>query len=99
MEGGHHPDREGLHREVSRRWGPRRCAARQEDTGPHHAADACVVVAADCIVGSGIQRGQASERARRLAIARYPSVYLFKFYNMRNEKFKDLRDDLKDSSR
>ncbi len=30
---------------------------------------------------------------------RFPSVYLFKFYNMRNEKFKELRDELKESSR
>lgn len=30
---------------------------------------------------------------------RYPSIYLFKFYNMRNEKFKELRDELKENSR
>jgi mRNA turnover protein 4 len=29
----------------------------------------------------------------------YPNVYVFKFHNMRNEKFKELRDELKDSSR
>jgi hypothetical protein len=29
----------------------------------------------------------------------YPDIYLFQFFNMRNEKFKELRDELKDSSR
>jgi len=29
----------------------------------------------------------------------YPNVYVFRFHNMRNEKFKELRDALKDSSR
>lgn len=29
----------------------------------------------------------------------YPNVYVFRFHNMRNEKFKELRDELKDSSR
>jgi hypothetical protein len=29
----------------------------------------------------------------------YPNIYVFRFHNMRNEKFKELRDELKDSSR
>ncbi|GFR42221.1 hypothetical protein Agub_g3114 [Astrephomene gubernaculifera] len=35
----------------------------------------------------------------RKCLDAYPAVYLFKHYNMRNESFKQLRDDLKDSSR
>ncbi|GBF93536.1 hypothetical protein Rsub_06256 [Raphidocelis subcapitata] len=35
----------------------------------------------------------------RNAVDNYPHVYVFKFHNMRNEKFKELRDELKDSSR
>lgn len=31
--------------------------------------------------------------------SRYPSVYVFTYKNMRNERFKDLRDELRDSSR
>ncbi len=31
--------------------------------------------------------------------ARYSTVYVFKYYNMRNESFKQLREDLKESSR
>lgn len=30
---------------------------------------------------------------------KYASIYAFRYFNMRNEKFKELRDDLKDSSR
>lgn len=30
---------------------------------------------------------------------RFPSVCLFRYHNMRNELFKDLREQLKDSSR
>lgn len=30
---------------------------------------------------------------------RYPSVLLFRYHNMRNELFKELREELKDSSR
>lgn len=35
----------------------------------------------------------------RNAVDNYPSVYVFRYHNMRNEQFKELRDDLKDSSR
>lgn len=35
----------------------------------------------------------------RNCIDQYPFIYLFRVYNMRNEKFKELRDQLKDSSR
>jgi mRNA turnover protein 4 len=33
------------------------------------------------------------------AIERYSSVYVFTYNNMRNQKLKDLRDQLKSSSR
>lgn len=32
-------------------------------------------------------------------VPRYPSLYVFTYKNMRNERFKDLRDELRDSSR
>jgi len=35
----------------------------------------------------------------RTCLDSYPNLYLFRYYNMRNEKFKELRDELKDSSR
>ncbi|MEW5299028.1 MAG: hypothetical protein WDW38_004937 [Sanguina aurantia] len=35
----------------------------------------------------------------RACIDKFPSVYLFRYFNMRNEKFKELRDELKDTSR
>ncbi|GLI63082.1 hypothetical protein VaNZ11_005984 [Volvox africanus] len=35
----------------------------------------------------------------RQCLDTYPNVYVFKHYNMRTERFKQLRDDLKDSSR
>jgi hypothetical protein len=38
-------------------------------------------------------------RALPLTARSYPHIYVFRFHNMRNEKFKELRDELKDSSR
>ncbi|KAI8471851.1 MAG: ribosomal protein L10-domain-containing protein [Monoraphidium minutum] len=35
----------------------------------------------------------------RSAVDSYPFIYVFRFHNMRNEKFKELREELKDSSR
>ncbi|KAG2430649.1 hypothetical protein HYH02_013647 [Chlamydomonas schloesseri] len=35
----------------------------------------------------------------RQSLDTYPTVYVFKYYNMRNESFKQLREDLKESSR
>ncbi|KXZ52184.1 hypothetical protein GPECTOR_10g814 [Gonium pectorale] len=35
----------------------------------------------------------------RQSLDTYPNVYVFKYYNMRNESFKPLREDLKESSR
>ena len=30
---------------------------------------------------------------------RYPSIYVLRYRNMRNDKFKELREELKDSSK
>jgi hypothetical protein len=35
----------------------------------------------------------------RNAVDAYPSAYVFRFHNMRNEKFKEFREELKDTSR
>lgn len=41
-----------------------------------------------------------TSRAATLApVLRYPTVYLFRYYNMRTESFKELRQELQESSR